>query len=125
MSSPSSTSTTADRSFWPVLLCWIAVALDGFDLVVLGAVIPTLSKTGDLGFTDSSLTTAATGEREFAREGVLYQPELLAETVEEMARKSRKTFRWCRTCRTAKRPEHMQDRLECMACAVDYRGVVH
>jgi benzoate transport len=43
-----------------VLLCWVAVALDGFDLVVLGAVIPTLSKTGDLGFTDSSLTLAST-----------------------------------------------------------------
>jgi len=48
------------RGFWPVLLCWVAVALDGFDLVVLGAVIPTLSKTGALGFTDSSLTLAST-----------------------------------------------------------------
>lgn len=45
---------------WPVALCWIAVALDGFDLVVLGAVIPTLSKSGALGFTDSSLTLAST-----------------------------------------------------------------
>ncbi len=47
-------------SRWPVALCWIAVALDGFDLVVLGAVIPTLIATGDLGFTPSSATTAAT-----------------------------------------------------------------
>ena len=31
---------------WPVLLCWLAVALDGYDLVVLGAVIPTLGSTG-------------------------------------------------------------------------------
>jgi MFS family permease len=55
-------STALGRSagFWPVLLCWVAVALDGFDLVVLGAVIPTLSKTGALGFTDASLTTAST-----------------------------------------------------------------
>jgi AAHS family benzoate transporter-like MFS transporter len=55
-------STTDVRSdgFWPVLLCWVAVALDGFDLVVLGAVIPTLSQSGDLGFTDASLTTAST-----------------------------------------------------------------
>lgn len=45
---------------WPVLLCWLAVALDGYDLVVLGAVIPTLASTGALGFTDASLTTAAT-----------------------------------------------------------------
>lgn len=51
---------TTERSNWPVLLCWVAVALDGFDLVVLGAVIPTLSKSGDLGFTDSSLTLAST-----------------------------------------------------------------
>jgi hypothetical protein len=67
----------------------------------------------------------ATEERQFAREDVLYQPELLVETLEEMASKSRKTFRWCRTCRTANRPEHMQDRLECMACASEYRGVVY
>ena len=45
---------------WALALCWVAVALDGFDLVVIGAVIPTLSKTGDLGFTDASLTTAST-----------------------------------------------------------------
>ena len=50
----------AQAGFWPVLLCWVAVALDGFDLVVLGAVIPVLSKSGDLGFTDSTLTLAST-----------------------------------------------------------------
>ncbi|GGF50131.1 MFS transporter [Marmoricola endophyticus] len=49
-----------DPGFWPVLLCWVAVALDGFDLVVLGAVIPTISREGALGFTDASLTTAST-----------------------------------------------------------------
>lgn len=62
-SAPSTTSPRTDTrpgGFWPVLLCWVAVALDGFDLVVLGAVIPTLSATGALGFTDSSLTTAST-----------------------------------------------------------------
>ncbi|GAA1907093.1 aromatic acid/H+ symport family MFS transporter [Nocardioides lentus] len=47
-------------STWPVVLCWVAVALDGFDLVVLGAVIPTLLGTGALGFTESSVTLAAT-----------------------------------------------------------------
>lgn len=56
--------TTADTPSatgrWPVVLCWLAVALDGFDLVVLGAVIPTISQTGALGFTDASLTTAST-----------------------------------------------------------------
>lgn len=45
---------------WPVALCWLAVALDGFDLVVLGAVIPTLLESGDLGFTGPSVTLAAT-----------------------------------------------------------------
>ena len=60
--SPSSVTTTVrDRGgAWAVWLCWLAVALDGFDLVVLGAVIPVLSKSGDLGFTDASLTTAST-----------------------------------------------------------------
>src|SRR3954452_20908860 len=48
-----------------------------------------------------------TEEREFVREDVLYQSELLVETLEEMARKSRKAFRWCRTCRTVNRPENM------------------
>jgi MFS transporter, AAHS family, benzoate transport protein len=59
------TSTSATRpadaaGLWPVLLCWVAVALDGFDLVVLGAVIPTLLATGDLGFTPAAATTAST-----------------------------------------------------------------
>jgi MFS transporter, AAHS family, benzoate transport protein len=45
---------------WPVILCWVAVALDGFDLVVIGAVIPVLLESGDLGFTPAAATTAAT-----------------------------------------------------------------
>jgi AAHS family benzoate transporter-like MFS transporter len=53
---PSSTS----RGLWPVVLCWTAVALDGFDLVVLGAVIPELDKTKALGFDADSLTLVAT-----------------------------------------------------------------
>jgi AAHS family benzoate transporter-like MFS transporter len=57
---PTPSTSPSSRSAWPVVLCWIAVALDGFDLVVLGAVIPVLSKSGDLGFTDSSLTLAST-----------------------------------------------------------------
>ncbi|MCW2737314.1 aromatic acid/H+ symport family MFS transporter [Nocardioides sp.] len=56
----STPTTTAPSNRWPVVLCWLAVALDGFDLVVIGAVIPTLIETGDLGFTASSATTAAT-----------------------------------------------------------------
>ena len=62
---PASASGTAaphnaKGGFWPVLLCWLAVALDGYDLVVLGAVIPTLTETEALGFDAGSLTTAAT-----------------------------------------------------------------
>ncbi|MEV4974566.1 MFS transporter [Streptomyces scopuliridis] len=63
MSTAKSTPHTGQQrpgNRWPVLLCWIAVALDGFDLVVLGAVIPTIAKTQALGFTSASLTTAAT-----------------------------------------------------------------
>ncbi|MEP9363886.1 aromatic acid/H+ symport family MFS transporter [Nocardioides sp. CN2-186] len=67
MSAPTTSSTTTARrrspsatGHWPIVLCWLAVALEGFDLVVIGAVIPVISKSGDLGFTDASLTTAAT-----------------------------------------------------------------
>jgi AAHS family benzoate transporter-like MFS transporter len=56
----STTSASTSRGLWPVVLCWVAVALDGFDLVVLGAVIPELSKTKALGFTPETLTLVAT-----------------------------------------------------------------
>jgi AAHS family benzoate transporter-like MFS transporter len=59
--SPTAGPTTRSADgFWPVLLCWIAVALDGFDLVVLGAVIPLLLASGDLGFTPEAATAAST-----------------------------------------------------------------
>ncbi|KRE67129.1 MFS transporter [Arthrobacter sp. Soil761] len=48
------------RSKWPVWLCWLAMVLDGFDLVVLGTVIPTLIKTHELGFDAVGATLAAT-----------------------------------------------------------------
>ncbi|QIZ98933.1 aromatic acid/H+ symport family MFS transporter [Leifsonia sp. PS1209] len=54
-SSPPSTARV-----WPVILCWIVVALDGFDLVVLGTVIPTLISTGALGFDPGGATAVAT-----------------------------------------------------------------
>jgi AAHS family benzoate transporter-like MFS transporter len=54
------TTTVRRHGAWPVALCWLAVALDGFDLVVLGAVIPTLARTGALGFDARSLTMVAT-----------------------------------------------------------------
>ena len=45
---------------WPTLLCWLTVLLEGFDLVVLGAVIPTLVKSKHVGMTDGGATTIAT-----------------------------------------------------------------
>ena len=54
------TSSSAQPSRWPVWLCWLAMVLDGFDLVVLGTVIPTLIKTGELGFDAVGATFVAT-----------------------------------------------------------------
>ncbi len=39
---------------------WITVLLEGYDLVVLGAIIPTLLKTHHLGMTAGDATTIAT-----------------------------------------------------------------
>lgn len=55
-----STTSLENKSRWPVWLCWLAMVLDGFDLVVLGTVIPTLIKTHDLGFDAVGATFAAT-----------------------------------------------------------------
>ncbi|WP_101652737.1 MFS transporter [Brevibacterium ihuae] len=56
-----SAATASPRaSRWPAILCWIVVMLEGFDLVVLGAVIPTLLATGHVGFTAESATAVAT-----------------------------------------------------------------
>lgn len=55
-----STTSLENKSRWPVWLCWLAMVLDGFDLVVLGTVIPTLIKTHDLGFDALGATFAAT-----------------------------------------------------------------
>ncbi len=41
-------------------LCWSAVLLDGYDLVVLGTVIPVLTKDAVFGITDASATAIAT-----------------------------------------------------------------
>lgn len=55
-----SMSSMTKKSRWPIWLCWLAMVLDGFDLVVLGTVIPTLIKTHDLGFDAVGATFAAT-----------------------------------------------------------------
>jgi MFS family permease len=51
---------TDRRNVWTVVLCWITVMLEGYDLVVLGAIIPTLLKTHHLGMTAGDATTVAT-----------------------------------------------------------------
>ncbi|MFJ4551331.1 MFS transporter [Streptomyces sp. NPDC088817] len=53
-------SGTAGRGTWTVVLCWITVMLEGYDLVVLGAIIPTLLKTRHLGMTAGDATMIAT-----------------------------------------------------------------
>ena len=55
-----SMTSSASAGRWPAVLCWLAVALEGFDLVVLGAVIPELLATGALGFTPEAATMVAT-----------------------------------------------------------------
>ncbi|UDY23430.1 MFS transporter [Nocardioides sp. Kera G14] len=45
---------------WTIALCWITVMLEGYDLVVLGAIIPTLIKTQHVGITTGDATTIAT-----------------------------------------------------------------
>jgi MFS family permease len=42
------------------VLCWLTVLLEGYDLVALGATIPTLLKSGYLGFTAAGATLVAT-----------------------------------------------------------------
>ncbi|MFI5061087.1 MAG: MFS transporter [Actinomycetales bacterium] len=54
------TTTNTPGKTWPIILCWLVVALDGFDLVVLGTVIPTLLKTEELGFDPAAATFVAT-----------------------------------------------------------------
>ncbi|MEU3661295.1 aromatic acid/H+ symport family MFS transporter [Streptomyces sp. NPDC032940] len=56
---PARTGATGN-SRWTVVLCWITVLLEGYDLVVLGAIIPTLLKTRHLGMTAADATTVAT-----------------------------------------------------------------
>ncbi|MEQ0558175.1 aromatic acid/H+ symport family MFS transporter [Amycolatopsis sp. NEAU-NG30] len=53
-------TTTSPRPLWTAALCWLTVLLEGYDLVALGATIPTLLKSGYLGFTAAGATLVAT-----------------------------------------------------------------
>nr|WP_042180275.1 aromatic acid/H+ symport family MFS transporter [Kibdelosporangium sp. MJ126-NF4]CEL14297.1 benzoate MFS transporter BenK [Kibdelosporangium sp. MJ126-NF4]CTQ88664.1 benzoate MFS transporter BenK [Kibdelosporangium sp. MJ126-NF4] len=48
------------RPVWTAALCWLTVLIEGYDLVALGATIPTLLKSGYLGFTPAGATLVAT-----------------------------------------------------------------
>ncbi|GHF49782.1 MFS family permease [Amycolatopsis bartoniae] len=54
------TTSPTTRSAATALLCWLTVLLEGYDLVALGATIPTLLKTHHLGFTAAGATAVAT-----------------------------------------------------------------
>jgi MFS family permease len=54
------TGPTRRIDAWTVALCWITVLLEGYDLVVLGAIIPRLIDTHHVGFTPGDATTVAT-----------------------------------------------------------------
>ncbi|GAB3202195.1 aromatic acid/H+ symport family MFS transporter [Geodermatophilus arenarius] len=64
MSSTPVRSTTpgaaARAAGWVAPLCWIAVLLDGFDLVVVGTVVPTLQEPEEFGLTGTGATAVIT-----------------------------------------------------------------
>jgi hypothetical protein len=60
----------------------------------------------------------------FAREDLEFQLDLVADALEEIARRTRRRFRWCLTCHHPHPPELFQERGECMACGARYRGIV-
>jgi MFS family permease len=56
----SDTTTAAPASGWVRGLCWSAVALEGYDLVVLGVVLPVLLRDPTRGLTPASASLVAT-----------------------------------------------------------------
>ncbi|MDQ3507221.1 MAG: aromatic acid/H+ symport family MFS transporter [Actinomycetota bacterium] len=54
-----SSGVSGGTARWVVVLCWVAVALDGFDLVVLGAVTPALLDYEPWGLTASGVGVIA------------------------------------------------------------------
>ncbi|MGW4567099.1 hypothetical protein ACWEN3_33470, partial [Streptomyces sp. NPDC004561] len=66
----------AGRNVWTVVLCWITVMLEGYDLVVLGAIIPILLKTstGVTGDCPSRSGRVMTASQMAGRPGWLSRP---------------------------------------------------
>jgi benzoate transport len=59
-SSTSATGTAARAAGWVAPLCWIAVLLDGFDLVVVGTVVPTLQSPEEWALSGAGTTFVIT-----------------------------------------------------------------
>ncbi|MGY1824078.1 MFS transporter [Geodermatophilus sp. SYSU D00079] len=57
---PTTTGRTRAAAGWVAPLCWIAVLLDGFDLVVVGTVVPALRTPQEWGLSGSGATTVIT-----------------------------------------------------------------
>ncbi|GAB3319154.1 aromatic acid/H+ symport family MFS transporter [Geodermatophilus aquaeductus] len=57
---PTAPGTAARAAGWVAPLCWIAVLLDGFDLVVVGTVVPTLSQPDEFALTGTGATAVIT-----------------------------------------------------------------
>src|SRR4051794_13528131 len=54
------TATATGAAGWVAPLCWIAVLLDGFDLVVVGTVVPALQEPGEWGLSGAGTTFVIT-----------------------------------------------------------------
>ncbi|MGY1650576.1 MFS transporter [Geodermatophilus sp. SYSU D01119] len=57
---PTAPGTAARAAGWVAPLCWIAVLLDGFDLVVVGTVVPTLSEPEEFALSGTGATVVIT-----------------------------------------------------------------
>ena len=55
-----STPLAARAAGWVAPLCWIAVLLDGFDLVVVGTVVPVLQQPEEWGLSPAGTTFVIT-----------------------------------------------------------------
>jgi benzoate transport len=57
---PTTSGTAARAVGWVAPLCWVAVLLDGFDLVVVGTVLPTLREPGEYALSGTGATVVVT-----------------------------------------------------------------
>ena len=107
-----------DRSFVSGEPAQVAVGWDGFGF--------TLARPEPRWDGVADLVWEFVADRRFQAEEVLYEPDVLAEAAEEVARRRRRTFRWCPMCREVNAREHVHDNTGlCMRCAERFLGIVH